>query len=853
MIVETTLEAAESDRVEALPAFAPGATIGHFRVVRELGAGGMGVVFEAHDPDLDRRVAIKVVRDRNAGSAAGVRLIAEAQAMARLAHPNVVGVHEVGTIDNQVFLVMELVRGDTLAGWLDRHPRPWRDIVAVFVQAGEGLLAAHHAGLIHRDFKPSNVLIDLTGRARVSDFGLARGDDHEKKKLAQGSEASTVAGTLAYMAPEQRAGEPVDARADQYAFAISLQQALAPKHAVGKSSRRVKTAIARALEIDPDERFPSLDALLHELKSSLRSRRMMVASIGSGVIMAGLAASLFFTRPEPDDCVNGTRLVDDIWKPSTRLAQLAKFMQVRPGSVVTSASTAQLVDDWAERWKLGRKAACAVSGSQRTERLGCLDRGLHELRAQVSLWQNADPAIVDHAVQAAAALPQPQECSTHPSAALDDALKTRISELLAQVRSGRGRQAHAGVADMLKLAESQHNPRALATALVAAGRIEREAGNFPVAREHFSRAAREAGSAGDDRLLLDALVEEAVIIIDLGRPRDSLGLLDAAEALQTRSKLDEGERIALVRGDALGQAGQAKEAIDAIMSVLPAIEARAIRDPAARMTLTTALGQLAAAQRQLDPETARKTMLRGLTLDEQQFGPTHPEVGKTLHDLASIEIQLERYDDADDHLDRAIKIFISSYGERHPMVGATFMTMAHLAASQGKLDDARNMYLQAQSSLTGVLPEDAPHFSAIEQGLGDIARQQDKCKDAIPHFEHAIKLLELNGHAENERAMQLTNLGFCYGDVGRTAEAKKTLQLSLDEIDRLHMPKRWLAEPYGALGDLEYAAGNKAKAIELDRKAIAALADEAGTDAAALRQYIEEQLATWTKTKPPKH
>jgi serine/threonine-protein kinase len=263
MIVESTLEAAESDRVEALPAFAPGSTIGHFRVVRELGAGGMGVVFEAHDPDLDRRVAIKVVRDRNAGSAAGARLIAEAQSMARLAHPNVVGVHEVGTIDNQVFLVMELVRGDTLAGWLDRYPRPWREIVAVFVQAGEGLLAAHHAGLIHRDFKPSNVLIDLTGRARVSDFGLARGDDHEKRKLAQGSEASTVAGTLAYMAPEQRAGEPVDARADQYAFAISLQQALAPKHAVGKPSRRIKTAIARALEIDPDERFASLDEQLH--------------------------------------------------------------------------------------------------------------------------------------------------------------------------------------------------------------------------------------------------------------------------------------------------------------------------------------------------------------------------------------------------------------------------------------------------------------------------------------------------------------------------------------------------------------------------------------------------------------
>jgi tetratricopeptide (TPR) repeat protein len=849
MIVESTLEAADSDRVEALPAFAPGSTIGHFRVVRELGAGGMGVVFEAHDPDLDRRVAIKVVRDRNAGSAAGQRLIAEAQAMARLAHPNVVGVHEVGTIDNQVFLVMELVRGDTLAGWLDRSQRPWRDIVTVFVHAGEGLLAAHHAGLIHRDFKPSNVLIDQSGRARVSDFGLARGDDHERRKLAEGSEQSTVAGTLAYMAPEQRAGEPVDARADQYAFAISLQQALAPKHAIGSPSRRVKAAIARALEIDPDERFPTLDALLAELRTGIRSRTMMLATIGGGLVLAGLAASLFVTRPEPDGCADGTRLVDEVWGPSTRLAQLAKFIQVRPGAVVTTASTAKLVDDWADRWKLGRKAACSDSGPQRVERLGCLDRGLHELRAQVALWQNADSNIVDHAVKAAAALPQPQECATHPVAALDDTLRDKIAYLAALVRSGRGRQAHQGVQEMLKLAEDAKNPRGLAAALLAAGRIEREAGNFVVAREYFRRASREAGRASDDTALLDALLQEATVIIDLGRPQDSLGLLDAAEALQTRARLDQSERIALVRGDALGQAGRAKESIAETMRVLPAIEARAIRDPSARVLLTTALGQLAAAQLQLDREAARKTLTRALALDEESYGPDHPEVAKVLHDLASAELRLEMNAEAEEHLKRSLKIFVSSYGERHPMVGATFMTMANLAVHKGQLDEARAMYLQARDSLKGVLPEDAPHFSAIEGGLGEIARNQDKCKEAIPHFQRAVQLLESSGHGENDHALQLTNLGYCLADVGRVDEGRKTLLRSIDEIERLHMPAMWLAEPLAALGDLEYAAGNKAKAIELDQKALEKLAESKGSDVAGLRQYIEEQLATWTKQK----
>jgi len=846
MKVESTLEAAPSDRVEALPAFAPGSTIGHFRVVRQLGAGGMGIVFEAHDPDLDRRVAIKVVRDRNAGSAAGKRLIAEAQAMARLAHPNVVGVHEVGTIEEQVFLVMELVRGDTLAGWLDRSPRPWREIIEVFVQAGEGLLAAHHAGLIHRDFKPANVLIDLSGRARVGDFGLARGDDHPA--LAAGSESSGVAGTLAYMAPEQRAGEPLDARADQYAFAISLQQALAPKHAVGTPSRRVRSAISRALAIDPDERFASMTELLAELQSGTRSHRNAMLAAGGGLVaIATVTVALLVMRPTPDPCADGTRLVDEVWSPGARVAQLARFMRVRPSSMVTTASTAQLVDAWADRWKLGRKAACAADGAQRRERLGCLDRALHELRAQVALWQKADPTVVDHAVQAAAALPQPQACATHPEAELAEPLRAQIAGLTALVRSGRGRQAHADVPAMLELAEASGSPRTLAAALLAAGRIEREAGNPTRAREHFSRAAREAAKGSDDVALLDALILEAMTIVDLGRPRDSLGLLDAADALQTRAKLDASERIALARGDALGQAGRAADAIAELTRVLPRIEARAVLDPAARMVLTTALGELAAAQLQLDPEAARKTLVRANELDEQQFGPDHPEVAKTLHDLATAELRLERLADAEAHLARAMRIFVAAYGERHPMVGATYMALAHLAVRQGELDRARAMYLQAKAALEGMLPEDAPHFSAIEQGLGEIARAQDNCKQAIPHFERAIALLEQTGHGDQQHALQLTNLGFCLADVGRTAEGRKALQRSIEEIEHLRLPILWTAEPRAALADLEYADGHRSTAIDLATRALAALDGQPGSDVAALRDYIAEQLATWRK------
>ncbi|MBA2542405.1 MAG: serine/threonine protein kinase, partial [Deltaproteobacteria bacterium] len=504
------------------------ATIAHFTILRELGRGGMGIVYEAHDPNLDRNVAIKIVRDRRAGSAAGIRLIAEAKAMARLAHPNVVGVYEVGTIDNQVYVVMELVPGDTLASWLRRRVRPWREIVAMFVQAGEGLLAAHRAGLIHRDFKPSNVLVDHGGRARVSDFGLARCEDRStvKPTLAVGSETSGIAGTPAYMAPEQHSGAPIDARVDQFAFAVSLDWTL--EHSAGKPSRRVRAALSRARSLDREERFADLNELLVELRASLTSHRRLFAIAGLGIALAG-TATVFGTNPASGSCDDGTHLVDQVWNPYVRVTQLAGFLRSRPGASIASSSTANIVDDWVDRWKLGRKAACTVDNPQRESRIGCLDGHLQELRAQVALWTDADASIVDHAVRAATMLPQPQTCAGTSAGPLEPALRDNIATLDALLRSGRARQAHDGVAGMLALAAGAQppNPRALATALITAGRVEREMGNLETARGYLSRAAQEAGRATDDSLLLDALLDQASVIVDLGRPRDALGLLDA--------------------------------------------------------------------------------------------------------------------------------------------------------------------------------------------------------------------------------------------------------------------------------------------------------------------------------------
>jgi serine/threonine protein kinase len=199
-----------------------GARLGRYALLRVLGEGGMGVVFAAYDEELDRKVAIKLLRTKDGVAPESAWLLSEAKAMARLSHPNIVQVYDVGTCEGQLFLAMEIVVGNTLLRWLRERPRGWREVVPVLLQAGRGLQAAHEAKLVHRDFKPANVLVGTDGRVRVLDFGLAQlqGRAAGEPSLDQndGTRSTVVAGTPAYMAPElYRRLEP-DTRSDQFAF-----------------------------------------------------------------------------------------------------------------------------------------------------------------------------------------------------------------------------------------------------------------------------------------------------------------------------------------------------------------------------------------------------------------------------------------------------------------------------------------------------------------------------------------------------------------------------------------------------------------------------------------------------------
>jgi serine/threonine-protein kinase len=315
-------------------AVASGDRVGRYLVLSALGAGGMGVVFAAWDPQLGRKIALKLLRTSVAMSSkdARTRLQREAQAIAQLSHPNVVSIYDVGTTDDgALYIAMEFVEGDTLTSWLRSYPRSWREIVDVFRQAARGLLAAHSVGLLHRDFKPDNVLVGGDGRVRVTDFGLARSVlvPDEAAQAAPVMTAldvaltatGTVLGTPRYMPPEQLLGPELDARSDQFSFCVALYEALYGRHPLRdgtsvsmldhgdralpppdgtKVPPAIGRAVLRGLERDRARRFPAMGALIDELEVRPRRSPVRYAALGlAATLVLGGAAAAVVTQQRP--------------------------------------------------------------------------------------------------------------------------------------------------------------------------------------------------------------------------------------------------------------------------------------------------------------------------------------------------------------------------------------------------------------------------------------------------------------------------------------------------------------------------------------------------------------------------
>jgi len=376
-----------------------GATLGRYRLERMLGEGGMGVVHAAFDPDLERRVALKVLRTTDVGGDARHRLLREARAMARLTHENVVVVHEVGTVGDRDYVAMELIDGSTLAEWLAAKPRTVFEIVEAFIRAGRGLAAAHAAGLVHRDFKPHNVLRRKDGKIVVTDFGLARGvenahavaldvtlrpDSNQPSGHSGITATGSVLGTPAYMAPEQWTGGIVGAAADQFGFCVALWEALTGARPfkgdsieelkaevrrgpaeldASKLPRRLRKILVRGLDPDPAKRFPNMDSLLAELRSS--ERRAGLAFAAGGAAIAAIVIAFFAMHHRGPSCDPPAIDPGKVWSEA--------FAKDMPPAL------SELFNAQINHWAVARASACTAEPIVRPQQLHCLDGALQRI------------------------------------------------------------------------------------------------------------------------------------------------------------------------------------------------------------------------------------------------------------------------------------------------------------------------------------------------------------------------------------------------------------------------------------------------------------------------------------------
>jgi tetratricopeptide (TPR) repeat protein/predicted Ser/Thr protein kinase len=565
-----------------------GARIGRYVIANRLGAGGMGVVYAARDTELAREVALKIVRPRAEVDVMQARLRREAKAMARLSHPNVVPVFDIGTHEGQLFIAMELVTGETLRSWV-AQPRPWRSVVELFIKAGRGLEAAHAAGLLHRDFKPDNVVVGRGDEPRITDFGLARELDDgagSAASLAAGADGElslvtrtgSIAGTPAYMAPEQLLGRQAGAAADQFSFCVSLFEvlrgarpfrpaaprpdAMIPEIRAGririvKPPRAVPgwlhAAIVRGLAFEPDRRWPSMTALLDALDRGRRGRRLGVLAVAAaGVVAAGLGvtAILRAAHPAPASCLEvATRANDAItilvcrdeyartnnpWAGRELADALRRTGKLREAATVATELLATPARAGA-LYTLG-KVAADEGRRDEADRSFRLASELHRAQQQ---WADSAGDLQAMALASSDVIDQLVSCGEAARDARrgNDARIEGISHLsAAEQLSEIGARAGA-LAELERAGALLTRPGDLVQLELKRGDVHQNLGEHELAVAAFERARTGAEAVTSARLARSARLNLVYSLAEAGR------LPEAAAELQAAGALDPGDQL----------------------------------------------------------------------------------------------------------------------------------------------------------------------------------------------------------------------------------------------------------------------------------------------------------------------
>jgi eukaryotic-like serine/threonine-protein kinase len=652
-----------------------GAQLGRFEIRRTIAAGGMGVVYEAHDPTLRRAVALKVVR---VGASplhpdARARFLREAQSLARLDHPNVVTVYEVGEEGGEAYIAMELLVGIPLDRWLGERRRSWREVVAVLEAAGRGLAAAHAAGLVHRDVKPSNVMVTANGRVKVIDFGLvsAIGADAATAPLDDAAMADlrvtitgAVVGTPAYAAPEQLAGGEVGIRSDVFSFCVVLYEALFGRRPVDGPNRAdaldrlelparprlpnaIRAVLRRGLASDPARRPASLDEILPVLAPAPRRRRVLAAL----AVAAAFAGPVVVLGARDDHerraCASAGAAIDRVWSPARRAdverAILATGVSYAPE---TWTRVERTIDDVATRWRAARIETCESSLARElvARRVACLDRGLGEVDAALAALAESDVSTVRDAQRVALGVPPPERCADtaatprvpDPRAAATTALVwNQIARARAMQRLGRPIEAHAAATVAVAVAAVLAEPQLEAEARHVMGSAEDELGELAFARASHERAVWLAAAAGDARLEAQALSDLA-IVADRTTRDDEVPVAYARHALAIAQRagvdplLEVEVRYALARV----LSGIDNPAAAAEHARMRALLARV--EPGREDLVRIALSDVAQLEAQLEVAGDRSIALleEAASGAETVFGPDHPYVGAIVEQLA---------------------------------------------------------------------------------------------------------------------------------------------------------------------------------------------------------------------------
>lgn len=839
----------------------PGERIGRHVVSGCLGRGAMGVVYLAEDPELGRRVALKLIRP-GAGSEAIERTLREAQALARLAHPNVVAIYDVGHARGSVHFAMEFVAGKTLRAWLAAERRALGDTLDVMLQAGRGLAAAHAAGIVHRDFKPENVMVGDDGRVRVTDFGLARTAERTARASdvnlpAQGTLTRTggLVGTPAYMAPEQLGGGAATELSDQFAFAVTLYEAITGERPFSGDTtdelaaeirrganveplrsvpRRVREAILRALDPAPERRFPTLGELFTEIESALGTLRhsavvvAFVATAGALVVVAVVLGALV-TR---DPCSGGAAKVAKSWNPERAARVRTAFEATRVDfALATATHVVARLDALAQSFATEHRNVCEATHVRREQsetvldaRMRCIDRRLSDLDALAGTLEHADGATVRGAVSAVSELPSPAECGEVESlAALDprptdparaarlEVLERSQSETRALGATGRYAEALARAETLaVEAADVGYRP-AVAEAELLVATLARKTAKFALAAQRALKALSAAQGSHADRTAARAWLELLAIDGERGEP----------------TRVVENAELA---GAALERIGDPSD-----------LRAALLLEMGAAHTLTGAL------------EDAERELTQSLELGKRVHGDEHVVVSRTLTALGNASRARGRLEEALSRHERALTIDRKLLGPTHPALATHHHNAAGVLRLQGRRPEALVRYRQALGLERGAFGRAHPRVALTENSIAIVLLETADVPGAREHLRNALAIWTADKHPD--RALALSNLGIA--DAAESQHARAVERFS----EALRIVEQSLGADHSRVAGIllhraksERALGKPDRAREdlIEARRIVRLHGSESLEARTLESEISAELTEGPARAPPR-